>query len=95
MNSHRQIVFALLVGLASVFGAASRGAAAGAGAGQGPVARAHEILTHGMAAAFSVATVFDVCALLVVAAAVFAGRRPRPQAAHSGRPRVAAGEAAR
>jgi MFS transporter len=52
--------------LVTVFGAASRARL--------PLA-AHAQLVHGMASAFTVATLFDVCALLVMAAAAMMTRR--------------------
>jgi hypothetical protein len=52
--------------LVTVFGAASGGRLAGP----------HAQLVHGMASAFTVATLFDVCALLVMATAAVMTRRP-------------------
>jgi EmrB/QacA subfamily drug resistance transporter len=77
--------------LVTAFGTATRGAA---GAAAGPAA-AHQLLAHGMAAAFSVATVFDVCALLVVAVAALAARRAaRPASGRQEAPqRVTSGAA--
>ena len=46
-------------------------------AGGTDLASAHEHLVHGMASAFTVATLFDVCALLVMAGAAVATRRAR------------------
>jgi EmrB/QacA subfamily drug resistance transporter len=64
VNVTQQVGGALgLAVLVTVFGAASR---PGAGHGTG-LASAHDLLTRGMASAFTVATVFDVCALLVLA----------------------------
>jgi EmrB/QacA subfamily drug resistance transporter len=77
VNVAQQVGGALgLAVLVTVFGAASR-------PGTGPARTAelashHTLLVHGMANAFSVATIFDVCALgVIVAAAVAARRRQR------------------
>ena len=75
VNVTQQVGGALgLAVLVTVFGAASRGAAR---AGHGTVlTSAHEHLVRGMASAFTVATVFDLAALLVMAgAAVLTLRR--------------------
>jgi EmrB/QacA subfamily drug resistance transporter len=61
--------------LVTVFGTASRNAAAHPVAGAAPQQQAHQILAHGMASSFTVAAIFDVCALLVILAVV-RGRRP-------------------
>jgi EmrB/QacA subfamily drug resistance transporter len=68
VNVTQQVGGALgLAVLVTVFGAASRGAAP---AGQGTVLTgAHEHLVRGMASAFTVATAFDLAALLVMAGA--------------------------
>jgi predicted MFS family arabinose efflux permease len=66
--------------LVTVFGAAVRAPVGPAGQGRGrgaELASAHEHLVHGMASAFTVATVFDVCALLVMAGAALVTRRAR------------------
>jgi hypothetical protein len=42
------------------------------------VAQAHRILTHGMAASFTVAAAFDLCALLVVLVAIRMRRPAQP-----------------
>ncbi len=55
-----------LAALVTVFGSASRNAAAHPLAGATALAQAHHVLTHGMATSFLVATIFDVCALLVI-----------------------------
>ncbi len=55
-----------LAALVTVFGSASRNAAAHPLAGATTLAQAHHVLTHGMATSFLVATIFDVCALLVI-----------------------------
>ncbi len=39
-------------------------------AGTGPIARAHQILTHAMASSFTTAAAFDLCALLILAFAI-------------------------
>jgi EmrB/QacA subfamily drug resistance transporter len=56
--------------LVTVFGTASRAAARHPLAHAGPVAQAHDILTRGISAAFTVAVAFDVLALLLVVLAV-------------------------
>jgi EmrB/QacA subfamily drug resistance transporter len=63
--------------LVTVFGTASRAAAAHRVASASPLAQAHDILAHGMAASFTTAAVFDAVALLVVAALIRISR-PRP-----------------
>ena len=63
--------------LVTVFGTASRSAARHPLAHASAVAQAHHILTHGMSVAFTVAAVFDLCALLVVVLAIRAAR-PQP-----------------
>jgi hypothetical protein len=76
VNVTQQVGGALgLAVLVTVFGAASR-ASAGRAGGTG-LASVHEHLVHGMASAFAVATIFDVCALLVMAGAAVAARRAR------------------
>src|SRR5262249_30670347 len=70
VNVTQQVGGALgLAILVTVFGAAVRAPAGPAGA--------HEHLVHGMASAFTVATLFDVCALLVMAGAALVTRRAR------------------
>jgi EmrB/QacA subfamily drug resistance transporter len=74
VNVTQQVGGALgLAVLVTVFGAASRDAAA---AGSG-LASGHEVLAHGMASAFAVATLFDVGALLVMAGAAVFARQAR------------------
>jgi EmrB/QacA subfamily drug resistance transporter len=71
VNVTQQVGGALgLAILVTVFGSASRAAARHPLAGAGPVAQAHHILIHGMTASFTVAAVFDLCALLVVLVAI-------------------------
>jgi len=71
VNVTQQVGGALgLAILVTVFGAAVR-APAGQGGGTG-LASAQDHLVHGMASAFTVATLFDVCALLVTAGAAAA-----------------------
>ncbi len=71
VNVMQQVGGALgLAILVTVFGTASRNAAAHPVAGAGPLEQAHHVLTHGTASAFAVATIFDVCALLVILVAV-------------------------
>jgi len=79
VNVTQQVGGALgLAILVTVFGAASRAPAGPASqAGGTELASAHEHLVHGMASAFTVATLFDVCALLVMAGAAVATRRAR------------------
>ena len=79
VNVTQQVGGALgLAILVTVFGAASRAPAGPARqAGGTELARAHEHLVHGMASAFTVATLFDVCALLVMAGAAVVTRRAR------------------
>jgi EmrB/QacA subfamily drug resistance transporter len=75
VNVMQQVGGALgLAILVTVFGTASRHAAAHPAAHTAPLQQAHQVLTHGMASSFAVAAIFDVCALLVVLAAV----RARP-----------------
>src|SRR5206468_6455637 len=71
VNVTQQVGGALgLAILVTVFGAAVRAPAGPVGQGRGTeLASAHEHLVHGMASAFTVATLFDVCALLVMAGA--------------------------
>jgi EmrB/QacA subfamily drug resistance transporter len=73
VNVTQQVGGALgLAVLVSVFGAASAGRA---GSGGGTTATgAHEMLVHGMASAFTVATGFDAVALLILAGAAAALR---------------------
>jgi predicted MFS family arabinose efflux permease len=79
VNVTQQVGGALgLAILVTVFGAAVRAPAGPAGQDRGAeLASAHEHLVHGMASAFTVATVFDVCALLVMAGAALVTRRAR------------------
>jgi hypothetical protein len=81
VNVTQQVGGALgLAVLVTVFGAASRDPAAGARGTT--LASVHEHLVHGMASAFTVATLFDIGALLVmVAAAVFTRRARQPSRA--------------
>jgi hypothetical protein len=84
VNVTQQVGGALgLAVLVTVFGAASRDPA---GKGQGmTLTSEHEHLVHGMASAFTVATLFDIGALLVMAAAaVFTWRARQPGRAPSG-----------
>ncbi len=60
--------------LVTVYGSATGGAAA---AGPG-LARARDAITHGMASAFGAATIFDICALLVIIVAIGSWRRSSP-----------------
>ncbi len=56
--------------LVTVFGTASKAAARQPLPGTGPIARAHQILTHAMASSFTTAAVFDLCALLIITLAI-------------------------
>ena len=69
-----------LAALVTVFGSASRNAAAHPLAGATALAQAHHVLTHGMATSFLVATIFDVCALLVILITI-RGSRATPASA--------------
>ena len=71
VNVTQQVGGALgLAILVTVFGAAVRAPARPDGQDHGTgLASLHDHLVHGMASAFTVATLFDVCALLVMAAA--------------------------
>ncbi len=60
--------------LVTVYATATRGTAAG-GAGGAGLAPARGAVVHGMANAFGAATVFDICALLVIIAAIGRGSR--------------------
>ncbi len=67
VNVMQQVGGALgLAILVTVFGTASRAAARHPLAHAGPVAQAHDILTRGISASFTVAVAFDVLALLLV-----------------------------
>ena len=69
VNVMQQVGGALgLAILVTVFGAASRAAARHPAGGLTRLARAHGELVTGMAHAFTLSTIFDVCALLVVLA---------------------------
>jgi EmrB/QacA subfamily drug resistance transporter len=71
VNVTQQVGGALgLAILVTVYGSASRSAARHPLAHAGPVAQAHHILLQGMSTAFTVAAVFDLCALLVVLVAI-------------------------
>jgi hypothetical protein len=81
VNVTQQVGGALgLAVLVTVFGAASRDPAGGARGTT--LVSAHEHLVHGMASAFTVATLFDVGALLVMVAAAVFTRRARPGSPH-------------
>jgi EmrB/QacA subfamily drug resistance transporter len=71
VNVMQQVGGALgLAILVTVFGSASRSAARHPLAHAGPVAQADHVLLQGMSASFTVAAVFDLCALLVVLIAI-------------------------
>ncbi len=79
VNVMQQVGGALgLAILVTVYGSASRNAAAHPATGATPVEQAQHVLTHGMAISFAVATIFDLCALLVIALAVRARKVPVP-----------------
>ncbi len=85
VNVTQQVGGALgLAVLVTVFGAASRGVARHAQAGLTGIARAHDVLAGGMAHAFAVATIFDVCALLVILAGLTRPGTARPASAARG-----------
>src|SRR5262245_35866577 len=70
VNVTQQVGGALgLAILVTVFGTVSKNARH-AVHGAETIARAHAILTHGMASSFTTAAIFDVCALLVIARAI-------------------------
>jgi EmrB/QacA subfamily drug resistance transporter len=77
VNVMQQVGGALgLAILVTVFGTSSRNAAAHPPAGEAPLAQAHHVLAHGMATSFGAATIFDLCALLVIVLAVRASAMP-------------------
>ncbi|HEU5420706.1 MAG TPA: MFS transporter [Streptosporangiaceae bacterium] len=79
VNVTQQVGGALgLAILVTVFGSASRAAARHPLAHAGPVAQAHHVLIHGMATSFTVAAIFDLCALLVILLAIKGQRPGRP-----------------
>ena len=80
VNVTQQVGGALgLAILVTVFGHASRAAAGHPVAGDGPLARANQILAHGMASSFATAAAFDVCALLVIMIAIRMRPTPSPE----------------
>jgi hypothetical protein len=58
-----------------VYGTASRHAASHLPPGLSPLAASHNVLTHGMAAAFGFAAILDMCSLLVIVTLI---RTPKP-----------------
>jgi EmrB/QacA subfamily drug resistance transporter len=61
--------------------ASATGSVTGGAAAAGPgLARARDAITHGMASAFGAATIFDICALLVIIVAIGSWRRTVPAA---------------
>jgi len=77
VNVTQQVGGALgLAVLVTVFGAAFRAAARHPEAGLTRIAQAHHELVAGMAHAFTLSTIFDVCALLVVLAGLVSLGRP-------------------
>jgi EmrB/QacA subfamily drug resistance transporter len=76
VNVTQQVGGALgLAILVTVFGHATRAAMRHPAAGSA-TAQAHQILAHGLASAFTVAAIFDVCALLVIMVTI--RMRPAP-----------------
>ncbi len=69
--------------LVTVFGTASRNAARHPLPGGTALAQSHHVLVHGMATAFLVAAIFDVCALLVILATIRTRTQAPPRAAAS------------
>jgi len=63
--------------LVTAFSSASRNAARHQVTHLAPLVQAHQIVVHGMASAFTLAAIFDICALLVVLA-IIRGRATRP-----------------
>ena len=68
--------------LVTVFGTAYRDAARHLAPGVSRAGAAHQLLIHGMSAAFTVAAIFDVCVLLVI----LLTSRARPRSAGRGAP---------
>jgi len=65
--------------LVTAFGIAARHAAAHPQAGQSPAQQARDVLTHGIAAGFTLGTIFCACAL-ILAVTVIQSPRPAPGA---------------
>jgi hypothetical protein len=70
--------------LVTVFGSAYRNAARHLAPGVSPASAAHQLLVHGMSAAFTVAVIFDACVLLVILAT--SRTRPAPPVQAGDRP---------
>jgi EmrB/QacA subfamily drug resistance transporter len=88
VNVTQQVGGALgLAILVTVFGHATRAAMRHPVTGEGPLARAHQVLTHGMASSFTTAAIFDICALMVIMAVVRLRQTPAAVARH-GQPTV-------
>ena len=64
--------------LVTVYASATDGLTGGAAAASTGLAHARDAITHGMASAFGAATIFDICALLVIIAAIGSWRRSAP-----------------
>ncbi len=79
VNVTQQVGGALgLAALVTVYGHAARSAGHQVVAGVGPLARAQDVLAHGVAASFATAAVFDAIAILVIVVAVrLGGRAPQ------------------
>jgi EmrB/QacA subfamily drug resistance transporter len=69
-----------LAALVTVFGTASRHAAAHPLVGLAKIAQHQHVISSGMATAFAVAAIFDVCALLVILVAIRGRQAPPAQA---------------
>ena len=74
--------------LVTVFGTAYRDEARHLGPAASRAGAAHQLLIHGMSAAFAVAAIFDVCVLLVIL--LTSRSRPAPQPQAEDRPAAAA-----
>ncbi len=64
--------------LVTVYASATDGLTGGAAAASTGLAHARDAITHGMASAFGAATIFDICALLVIIVAIGSWRRSAP-----------------
>ncbi|HEX9032146.1 MAG TPA: MFS transporter [Streptosporangiaceae bacterium] len=83
VNVTQQVGGALgLAILVTVFGHATRAAMRRPITGDGSVAWAHQVLTRGMASSFTVAAIFDVCALMVIMVVVRLRRAPAALSGH-------------
>jgi EmrB/QacA subfamily drug resistance transporter len=64
--------------LVAAFGTAKTNAALHPVAGLSPVAQAHHVLAHGMAAAFGLGAILDIATLLVIVVLIRGKERPQP-----------------